>query len=98
MSEKDQQDRTAGTPPTEHPAEAKRLKARRRFMKSGAAGSSAVVLTFYHSRGSAKDKGKKINLSSQEACLSLGGQPGNTVKVVDSVTGKKVDKIECDLP
>src|SRR6185369_13373916 len=39
MDEKDLQDGSAGTPPVEHsdPAEAKRLEARRRFMKSGAA-------------------------------------------------------------
>ena len=56
------------------------------------------MLTLYHSKGGAKDKAKKVNLSSAEACESLGGIPGKTVKVKDSVTGKKVDKIECELP
>jgi|ERR1041385_6477921 len=99
MSEKDQQDSSPGTPPAERPdaAEEKRLEARRRFVSRGAAGSGAVVLTLYHSKG-AVAKAKKVNLSSAEACQSLGGVPGKTVKVKDSVTGKKVDKIECEIP
>jgi hypothetical protein len=99
MDKTDLQDSSPGTPPAEKPnaAEAKRLEARRRFVKRGAAGSSAVVFTLYHTKGSA-GKSKKVNLSSAAACLSLGGTPGKTVKVKDSVTGKKVDKIECELP
>jgi len=111
MNEKDLQDGSAGTPPAEQPdpAEAKRLRARRRFMKDGAAGSGAIVLTLYHTKGYAGG-GKKVNLSSEQACLSMGGTPGKKpVKVKDSVTpyvfdaqGKKhknfVEKIECELP
>ena len=102
MGKKDLQDCSPGTPPAEHadPAEAKRLEARRRFVKRGAAGSSAVLFTLYHTKGSAgsKDKGKKVNLSSAQACESLGGTPGKTKKVKDSVTGQKVDKVQCELP
>jgi len=103
MSEKDLQDRSTGAPPGEQPdpAEAKRLDARRRFVKNTAAGSSAVLFTLYHTKGSAgsKDQGKKVVLSTAQACLSLGGTPGKKpIKVKDSVTGKKVEKTECQLP
>ena len=101
MSEKDLQDRSPGAPLVEHPdpAEAKRLDARRRFVKNTAAGSSAVVFTLYHTKSFGKDHGKKVVLSSAQACLSIGGTPGKKpIKVKDSVTGKKVEKTECDLP
>jgi hypothetical protein len=100
MSEKDLQDRSTGAPPGEQPAraEAKRLDARRRFVKNTAAGSSAVLFTLYHTKGSA-GTGKKVVLSSAQACMSLGGTPGKRpIKVKDSVTGKKVEKVECHLP
>ena len=103
MNEKDLQDSSPGTPPAENPnpAEAKRQEARRRFVKRGAAGSSAVLFTLYHTKGSAgsKDKGKKVVLSSEQACQSIGGTPGKKpIKVKDSITGKKVEKIECTIP
>ena len=112
MTDKKQQDEAPTAAPPEHhdPVEAKRLAARRRFIKNGAAaGSGAVVLTLYHRKGYAGG-GKKVNLSSAEACLSIGGSPGKKpVKVKDSITpyvfdaqGKKhknfVEKIECELP
>jgi len=110
MSDKKVLDEAAGDSPGEQPppAEAKRLAARRRFLKGGAAGSGAAVLTLYHTKGYAS-KGKKVVLSSTQACLSIGGMPGKKpVKVQDSVTpyvfdenGKKkkniVEKIECEL-
>ena len=108
MSESGQNDHPDGTLNREHPdpAEAKRLAARRRFVKQGAAGSGGAVLTFYHTKGYAR--GKKLVLSSQLACLSITGTPGKTVKVQDSVVpyvydakGKKhkniVEKQECEL-
>jgi hypothetical protein len=109
MSDKNLQEEAASNSVAEHgPAEKKRLEARRRFMKSGAAGSGAVVLTVYHTKGYAGSK--KVVLSSVEACTSLGGTPGKKpIKVQDSVTpyifddkGKKikniVEKIDCELP
>lgn len=113
MSDKDQQDRSAGAQPAEHPdaAEEKRLAARRRFLQKSAAGSGVAVLTLYHTNGYAgRDKGKKMILSSAEACMSLTGSPGKTVKKQDSVTPfiddpkhpghqieNKVEKQECVL-
>ena len=110
MSDENLQDRSAGASPTEQPdpAEAKRLAVRRRFLKRGAAGSGVAVLTFYHTKGYA-GKGKKVILSSTQACLSIGGSPGTKpVKVQDSVVpyvydakGHKhknmVERTECTL-
>ena len=113
MTDKKKQDQASNASPPEKPdpAEAKRLAARRRFIKDGAAaGSGAIVLTLYHRKGYAGGGKKKVNLSSAEACLSIGGTPGKKpVKVKDSITpyvfdaqGKKhknfVEKIECTVP
>lgn len=110
MSEVKPQNDSDGASPAGEPnqAEVKRLAARRRFLKRGAAaGSGAVVLTLYHTKGYAG--GKKVVLSSTVACMSLGGTPSTkTVKVQDSVVpyiydakGKKikniVEKIECNV-
>jgi hypothetical protein len=111
MSEVKPQNDSDGVTPAGEPskAEVKRLAARRRFLKRGAAaGSGAVVLTLYHTKGYAG--GKKVVLSSAMACMSLGGTPGKKpVKVQDSVVpyvydakGNKkknmVEVTECELP
>lgn len=89
MSDKDLQDGSAGSPPAEHTdaTEEKRLAARRRFLQKSAAGSGVAVLTLYHTKGYAgRNGGKKMILSSAEACRSLTGSPGKTIKKQDSVT------------
>ncbi len=109
MSEEKPQNDSDGAAPSQEPsqAEIKRLAARRRFLKQGAAGSGAAVLTVYHTKGYAG--GKKVVLSSTQACISIGGTPGKKpIKVQDSVVpyiydakGRKikniVEKIDCDL-
>ncbi|MEO8304438.1 MAG: hypothetical protein ABI724_09985 [Betaproteobacteria bacterium] len=81
------------------PAETKRKAARRRFLARGtAAGSGLLIVTLYHQRGMANPHGQKVLVSSIETCASIGGKKAGEKDVKDSVTGKKVKRIECELP
>jgi len=77
-------------------AESKRQDARRRFLKGAAAGSGAVIVTFYHQRANAK----KIMTSSAAVCTSMHGTPGKTHQVKDVTkppTASKVTAVECKI-
>ncbi len=77
--------------------EARRVAARRRFLKQGAtAGSGLVIYTIYHNRSFAGTK--KIMVSSAEACTSMHGTAGKAQKAVSSITGMKVTVVQCELP
>jgi len=80
------------TLPSEAAVAAKRAEARRQFIKRGAiAGTGVVVYTIHHQRSFAGSK--KLLVSSVEACVSIGGDPGHKKKVVDSINPvQKIDK------
>lgn len=67
------------SPPGEQPAsdsgvaEAKRVAARRRFLRMGAGGSAAVLVTVVHKRAFAGGGAKKGSVISH--CVSIGGVP-----------------------
>lgn len=88
-------------------AEAKRLAARRRFLKlGGVTGPAFVILTVYHRRswGGSLDfrltpnrAGQTLWVSSATTCMSLGGRVTTSAKeVTDSLTGKQVTRVGCD--
>ena len=78
-------------------AEAKRIAARRRFLKqTTAAGSGILILTFPHQRADATT----LVVSSLAVCLSMGGTPVGRLQVRDvaNPTGPQVTALECQLP
>ena len=83
---------------SESAAEERRLAARRRFLRQGAAaGSGVLIYTIHHSRSFGKDPKdggpKKVLVSSPAACASIGGSDAKKKKVVDSVNPvHKIDK------
>jgi hypothetical protein len=83
--EKLDNDVEAGRPATgEGTAEDRRVAARRRFLRKGAAaGSGVLIYTIHHNRSFAGTK--KVFVSSVAACESRGGTEAKKTKVVDSV-------------
>jgi hypothetical protein len=70
------------------PSEAKRLAARRRFLRGTTAGSGIVIVTLFHRRAAAQERQRRILASSPEACISMTGhQPTGRTVDVHSVSG-----------
>ena len=95
MSDNDIKDgpESGSSPGPVEPAEAKRLAARRRFLKHGAVGSGVAVVTLYHTRGHAGGV-NPVYVSSKAACNSLGGTVTNTKDILSH--GKIVSRKVCD--
>lgn len=86
MSDDKQNDGTAPDLPSavDPAAQERRVAARRRFLRQGAAaGSGIVIYTIHHNRAFAGTK--KVFVSSVAACESRGGSQAKKTKAVDSV-------------